>query len=112
MKLVGMLDSLNVRRVVISSPAEIAESQHQPWIDRVMGCLRTAYAALDPKLVRMLLPHPIDISADPALKAFSAQTEQLPEDLAAPPHYGMAQGVKRTLEAVVLSADCGFIGIV
>lgn len=86
------------------------EKQHQPWVDRVQGQLHAAYAALESELVRqpldvssqaitqagvtaavawqfthMLLPGQVDVSAHPALVAFSAQAEQLPEFLAAPP---------------------------
>lgn len=86
------------------------EKQHQPWMDRVQAQLHAAYAALEAELVRqplavssqtitqagvtaavawqfthMLLPGQVDVAGHPALQAFSARAEQLPEFLAAPP---------------------------
>lgn len=86
------------------------EKQHQPWIERVQLQLHAAYAALEQELARqplacsseridqagvtsavawqfthMLLPGVVDRSAHPALDAFSAEAERLPEFLAAPP---------------------------
>jgi glutathione S-transferase len=86
------------------------EKQHAPWFDRVRGQLLAAYAALDLELRRkpldagsktitqagitsavawrftqMMLPEIVIASEYPALQAFSAEAEQLPEFVAAPP---------------------------
>ncbi len=79
------------------------EKQHQPWVDRVEGQLRAAYATLEAELVsaplpedagqfgqagvtvavgwgftRMMLPEIITEAPHPRLRAFSAFAEQLP----------------------------------
>ena len=87
-----------------------AEKQHAPWLDRVRGQLLAAYAALELEVHRkppgagsktitqagitsavawqftqMMLPEIVIAPDHPALRAFSAQAEQLAEFLAAPP---------------------------
>lgn len=93
-----------------------AEKQHAPWLERIQGQLLAAYAALELEVQRkpldassdritqagitsavawqftqMMLPEIVAASQHPALQAFSAQAEQLPEFMAAPP---IGPGVK------------------
>ena len=86
------------------------EKQHAPWVERVRGQLRSAYAALESDLqrhpltvtsgaisqagvtaavawqfTRSVLPEIADAAAHPALQSLSQRAEQLPEFIAAPP---------------------------
>ncbi|MBK7615284.1 MAG: glutathione S-transferase [Vitreoscilla sp.] len=86
-----------------------AEKQHQPWVDRVTGQLLAAFGALEAELARQplaatsgaitqagvstavaweftqqTLPGVVPEVAHPALVAFCAQAEALPEFAAAP----------------------------
>jgi len=85
------------------------EKQHRPWVDRVTGQLLAAYAALESEVARqplavtsdritqagvttavtwhftqMTLSGVVNAAGHPALRAFSARAEQLPEFRAAP----------------------------
>lgn len=96
-------------QIVYERQLRPADKQHQPWLDRVCGQLLAACAGLEAEMLRhprvvdsasitqggvtaavawqfthMLLPGQIDISTCPALDAFAARAEQLPEFLAAP----------------------------
>jgi glutathione S-transferase len=97
-------------QIVYEHELRPAEKMHAPWLDRVTGQLHSAYALLEQELQRrpldrssermsqagvatavawqfthMLLPGVVDVAKHPALQAFSAAAEQLPEFLAAPP---------------------------
>jgi glutathione S-transferase len=86
------------------------EKQHQPWLDRVRGQLLAAYGALEVEVRRetpdssktgitqagvtpavawsfgqMMLPEIVLAAEYPALRAFSAQAEELEAFMAAPP---------------------------
>jgi glutathione S-transferase len=86
------------------------EKQHQPWLDRVRGQLLAAYGALEVEVRRgtpdasktgitqagvtsavswsfgqMMLPEIVLAAEHPALRAFSAQAEELEAFVAAPP---------------------------
>jgi glutathione S-transferase len=86
------------------------EKQHEPWLTRIRGQLLAAYGALEVELqkkplaatsesisqagvttavmwqfTQSMVPEIVTADHYPALRAFSARAEQLPEFLAAPP---------------------------
>lgn len=96
-------------QIVYEHELRPAEKLHQPWLTRVQGQLRAAYAALEAaqlatpmaataegitqagisaavawKFTQMMVPGEIDPAAYPALRAFSEQAEELPAFRAAP----------------------------
>lgn len=97
-------------QIVYEHALRPAEKRHAPWLDRVQGQLAAAYAELERELAKappqsgiecltqgsvtcavawqftqMLLPGQVAAADHPTLDAFSAQAEQLPAFLAAPP---------------------------
>lgn len=86
------------------------EKQHAPWLERVQGQLHAAYDLLEPaagtaqpwllgaqigqadvtlavawRFTQLMVPEVVDATAYPALAAFSARAEELPEFIALPP---------------------------
>jgi len=96
-------------QIVYEHELRPADKRHQPWLDRVAGQMHAAFGALEQEVARrplaassermtqagvcaavvwhftqQLLPGQVSPAEHPALAAFSAQAEALPEFRAAP----------------------------